>query len=85
MAPLIVTEDEDIGTIANTFVALPSFLDGTLRQCFEIPITDDSIIERDELFRLSLERIPDLTPANAVFVISETTVRIIDNDGRKHN
>lgn len=72
----------DIGTIANTFLSLPSF-DGTLEQCFEIPITDDDIIERDEVFRVTLERFPDFTPTNAVFVIPEATITIVDNDRRK--
>lgn len=72
----------DIGALDNTFLALP-FFDGTLRQCFEVPITDDGFIEEDELFRISLQHIPDLTPSNARFVTAEATIRIIDNDRRK--
>lgn len=60
---------------------LPSF-DGSLTQCYQVPITDDSFIEEEEEFRITLRRIPGVTPSNVRFVVPEATVRIVDNDSK---
>ena len=48
--------------------------------CTEIPITDDFIVESDEVFRVAFE-IPPGTVANAG-VFNVTRVVIVDNDGK---
>ena len=80
----MTTIDDDIGELDSTLLFLPSF-DGSLRQCYQVAITDDDIIEEDELFKISLRRIPDVTPSNVRFDIPEATVRIIDNDSKSNS
>ena len=48
------------------------------RECFDITIIDDSIIEDTESFRVSLTSATE----NVVVTNSFATVRITDNDGR---
>lgn len=48
------------------------------RECFDITIIDDSIIEDTESFRVSLTSATE----NVVVPNSFATVRITDNDGR---
>ena len=48
------------------------------RECFNITIIDDSIIEDTEFFRVSLTS----TSNNVIVTSSSATVWITDNDGR---
>lgn len=75
----IVIERLDIGSIGNNFLALPQ-IGGILKQCFQIPIIDDDIVEPDETFKVILERLPDITAPNVKITTTEVTVKIIDND-----
>lgn len=64
------------------FVGLPT-IDGSLRQCFTLPITDDDIEEPDESFRVFLRRLSGFTSDNIMFSTPEANVTIVDNDRRK--
>ena len=69
---------------ASVSMTLSTFTSEHPRQCFNISIINDAIIERTEEFTTRLTLIPDsVTTINASRIIvdpSETTVQITDND-----
>ena len=73
--------NDDYTSVSKT---LDPFTSQRPRQCFNISITNDTIVERTEDFTARLTLIPaSVTTINASRIIvdpSETTVRITDND-----
>ena len=76
-----IVSNDDYASVSMT---LGTFTRQRPRQCFNISIINDAIIERTEEFTTRLTLIPDsVTTINASRIIvdlSETTVQIIDND-----
>ena len=76
-----IVSNDDYASVSMT---LGTFTSQCPRQCFNISIINDAIMERTEEFSTRLTLIPDsVTTINAGRVIvdpSETTVQIIDND-----
>lgn len=68
--------DEDFGSLFVFFSLTPT----NPRQCFNINITDDAVLEIPEDFIGSLT-IQDPPPPAVTFGLLNTTVVIFDNDG----
>ena len=80
-----IASNNDYTSVSMT---LGTFTSQRPRQCFNISITNDAIIEQTEVFTTRLTLIPDsVTTINASRIIvdpPETTVQITDNDfGKK--
>ena len=71
-------EGADYTDTAATFSLTPT----AARECFDVPIIDDTVFELEEYFNASLESDGPL-PAGASLGIIEARVRINDNDGRQ--
>ena len=69
-------EGEDYTDIAMAFSLTPN----AERECFDVPINDDPVLELTEYFNASLDSNGPLPPA-ASLTITEARVRINDNDG----
>ena len=70
------TVDEDYGDFSEDFMLTPT----SPRQCFNISIVDDTILETPETFLGLLSSVEPLPPA-ATLGITETTVTIFDDEG----
>ena len=76
-----IVSNDDYASVSMT---LSTFTSQLPRQCFNISIINDAIVERIEEFTTSLTLIPTsvttITPNRIIVDPSETTVQITDND-----
>ena len=86
LPPLFSVEGSDYEPLdlIGSFVDLPTFPEESLRQCFDIPIVDNSVTEPTETFQFILNRTM-FTPTNVVLRPNITIIEIIDDDGMFRN
>ena len=72
----LISEGADYSDVTMMFSLTPN----NERQCFNVPIINDTVFELNEYFNASLDAVGSLPPG-ASLDITEARVRIIDDEG----